>query len=43
MDIEKFIHDNIDYLIETRRYFHENPELSGEEKNTYKRKSYILI
>ena len=35
MNIENIIQDNIDYLIKIRRYFHENPELSGEEKNTY--------
>lgn len=37
MNIEDIVKNIEDYVIEQRRYFHENPELSWEEFNTSKR------
>ena len=34
MDIKKLAEKYDDYIIEQRRYFHQNPELSFEEKET---------
>lgn len=37
MDVKKLVEKYYDYVIEMRRYFHENPELSMEEYETTKR------
>lgn len=37
MDIRELIDKNEDYIIEMRRYFHQNPELSFEEHETTKK------
>ncbi|MDY3005387.1 amidohydrolase [Anaerococcus porci] len=37
MDIRKLINKNKDYIVEMRRYFHKNPELSFEEHETTKK------
>lgn len=34
IDVERLIKDNYEFLVETRKHFHENPELSGKEHNT---------
>lgn len=34
MDIKKLAEKYDDYIIEQRRYFHQHPELSFEEKET---------
>lgn len=36
MDIKKMVKDNNDYIVEMRRHFHANPELSFEEFETTK-------
>ena len=34
MTLNQLLNKHHSYLIETRRYLHENPELSGQEVNT---------
>ena len=37
MDLRNLINENSDYVIEMRRHFHKNPELSMEEVETTKK------